>query len=139
MLQLGVHLAHVFAGVALPAPTAVLAANPSVRSLALQVWRRMLDPIDRRPGLWRQLRFHVAVRERPAERRAQVREKVSNAVRSGIESVRVWITPTDTDRSFVALPRGLRPLYFLVRPLRVVLGAMPRSNAKAVSHAESAD
>jgi hypothetical protein len=138
MLQLGLHLAHVFTGVALPAATAVLAAHPSVRPLALQVWRRMIDPIDKRPGLLQQLRFHVAVRERPAERRAQVREKVSDAVRSGIESVRVWITPTDTDRSFVALPRGLHALYFLVRPVRVVLAALPRSNAKAVSHAEGA-
>jgi hypothetical protein len=134
-----VHLAQSFTGVTLPAPAAVLAAHPSTRSLAEQTWRRMLDPIDARPALWRQLRFHVAVRERPAERRAQVREKLTDAARSAVASARIWIAPSETDRAFLTLPRGLHALYFLVRPLRVLLGSFPRAGAEAVPHAERAD
>lgn len=139
MLQLGVHLAHAFTGVALPVASAVLAAHPSLRALAILAWRRMLDPIDARPGLWRQLRFHVAVRERPAERRAQVREKVTDAMRSLMQSARVWVTPSDTDRAFVALPRGLNALYFVVRPLRVMLRSLPHAVAEAVPHREGSE
>jgi hypothetical protein len=121
MLQLGLFLAHEIAGVGLPLEAAVLAAHPAAPDLARQAWSRMLDPIERKPGLVQHLRFHVGVRERPAERWAQVREKVTDHYRDAIQAVRVLVAPSATDEAFVSLPRGLSALYYLVRPVRVLV------------------
>ncbi len=121
MLQLGLHLAQSITGVTLPLPAAVLAAHPYLPRLARQAWSRMLDPIDRKPGLVQLLRFHLGVRERSAERWAQVREKVTDRYRDLVQGVRILVSPTATDEAFVALPQKLAPLYFVVRPVRVLV------------------
>jgi len=132
MLQLGVHLANAFTGVTLPLEAAVLASRPGMDHLARQVWGRMLDPIERKPTLWRQLRFHRGVRERAAERWGQTREKVSDRIRTFARSARLMVAPSDTDRSFVELPDSLSALYYLVRPVRVLVGSRRRADAEAV-------
>lgn len=126
MLQLGLYLAHVIAGVALPLEAAVLAAHPSLPHLARQAWSRMLDPIERKPGLVQQLRFHLGVRERPAERWAQAREKVTDRFRDIVQGVRVLVAPSAADQKFVALPPRLSALYYVVRPVRVLIRGRER-------------
>ena len=129
MLQLGLYLAHVIAGVGLPLEAAVLAAHPSLPHLARQAWSRMLDPIDRKPGLVQQLRFHIGVRERPTERWAQAREKVTDHFRDIAQGVRVLLAPSAADQKFVALPSRLTALYYIVRPVRVLMRGRERDSS----------
>jgi hypothetical protein len=129
MLQLGLYLAHEIAGVGLPLEAAVLAAHPSLPHLARQAWSRMLDPIDRKPGLLQQLRFHIGVRERPAERWAQAREKLSDHFRDLVQGVRVLLAPSAADQNFVALPRRMTALYYIVRPVRVLMRGRERDSS----------
>jgi hypothetical protein len=135
MLRLGLHLAHEFTGVPVPLGSATRSTQARMAGLSLQAWSRMLDPIERRPSLWRQLRFHLAIREGSAARREQTREKLVDHFRAAVQRARITVSPSDTDRAFVPLPRGLSFLYFLVRPVRYAMRLRARvTGEKAFPH-----
>ncbi|NND72410.1 MAG: nucleotidyltransferase family protein [Rhodothermales bacterium] len=50
-----------------------------------------------------------------------VRESVRDRWGSYWQQFKLLISPTESDRSFIKLPRLLYPLYYVVRPLRVIL------------------
>ncbi|MDQ2674059.1 MAG: hypothetical protein M3Y40_05335, partial [Chloroflexota bacterium] len=66
----------------------------------------------RRDAQVEDFRFHLAIRERRADRLRVIRELA-----------RTWlfrrITPTEHDHRFLPLPKGLSSLYYLIRPVRV--------------------
>jgi len=107
MLLLGLALAGDRLGAPLPAPVAArLRADAVVGSLADQVWDWLfLEPMER-PGDWATWRFHMRARER-------WRDRLNH-------SVRLATTTTPGDWSMVRLPGVLFPLYYAIRPFRLV-------------------
>ncbi len=49
-----------------------------------------------------------------------VRENINDRWGSYLQQFRLAVSPTDTDRQVVGLPALLSPLYYLIRPLRVI-------------------
>jgi hypothetical protein len=119
MLALGLFLACGLTRVRLPEAAAPLMLDPALPALAREALRRMAEPIEPRPGLLRELRFHVRVREGRADRAGQVYEKVRDRLRGASQNARLALHPSEKDRAFVTLPRRWAWAYFLVRPVRV--------------------
>jgi hypothetical protein len=119
MLLLGVALGCDHAGVPLPEPAAArLAAEPTVLELRQRVWQRLFARGDAPPGYLERNRFWLAARDRPGDRVASL-------------WLRMW-TPTFNDWRFVRLPDSLYPLYYLIRPARLVWHALTRWLPEAV-------
>jgi hypothetical protein len=108
-----------------PLPERVLRAaraDRRVRSLAVQVSARLFahpgapaQAARAEPGTHRvDTRFYLSSRER-------LRDKVGYVFQRTQICLRPLITPTERDRRFVALPRELTFLYYLVRPVRVLV------------------
>jgi hypothetical protein len=107
MLGLGVLLASDLLGAPVPAALADLAGSPAARSLARTVYRHLPDEHpDPNPGL-KLAPFHLAMRERLRDRARY--------------TAAVLLAPSPLDMEAVPLPPRLYPLYFAVRPLRLVL------------------
>ena len=119
MLLLGVALGCEHAGVPLPEPVAArLTAEPKVLELRQRVWQRLFARGDAPPGYLEHNRFWLAARDRPGDRVASL-------------WLRMW-TPTFNDWRFVRLPDSLYPLYYLIRPARLVWHALTRWLPEAV-------
>jgi hypothetical protein len=108
-----------------PLPEGVLQAvraDRRVRSLADRVNARLfprpgapVQAVRAEPGIHRvDSGFYLSSRERLRDKAGYVFE------RAGVRLLPL-ITPTDRDRRFVALPRALAFLYYLVRPVRVLV------------------
>lgn len=105
-------------------PTVVvsrMAADPMVDRLAGEVAARCFPEAvgsslavrRREDDLFADSAFHLRSRER-------VRDKLAYVWLYSRLRLRRLVTPTDKDRQFVALPRGLGLLYYALRPLRIV-------------------
>jgi hypothetical protein len=108
-----------------PLPEGVLQtvrADRRVRSLAVQVSARLfprpgapVQALRAEPGTHRvDIRFYLSSRERLRDKVGYVFQRV------GLRLLPL-ITPSDRDRRFVALPRALGLLYYVVRPVRVLV------------------
>jgi len=108
-----------------PLPERVLRAvraDRRVRPLAVQVSARLFphpgvraQAVRAQPGTHRlDSRFYLSSRER-------LRDKLEYVRRRAQLRLRPLITPTDRDRRFFALPRALAFLYYLVRPVQVLV------------------
>jgi hypothetical protein len=105
MLLLGLLLAHDLLGATLPGEMLDMArADPAVGSLAAQVRQQLLA--GGRPGPLGVARFHLRARER-------WRDRVEYAWR-------LAVTTTAGDWEMLRLPDPLFPLYYLLRPLRLL-------------------
>jgi len=115
-------LAHEVLGVELPAQAATLAnSEGTVHRLARQVRASFFLEADRRwdashprpgPGVTGHA-FFLRTRERLVDKLHYLRVVVPILLRMAVK-------PTERDRAFIPLPARLRPLYYLVRPVRVV-------------------
>jgi hypothetical protein len=113
MVLLGVSLGCDHAGLALPGPVAAaLAAEPGVAALQRRAWRGLFARGDAAPPHLERNRFWLAARDRVGDRAASL-------------WLRLW-TPTVNDWRFVRLPDALYPLYYLVRPVRLVWHVLTR-------------
>ncbi|MBC7232587.1 MAG: nucleotidyltransferase family protein [Chloroflexi bacterium] len=107
MLFLGLFLAHDLLGAALPeAVWKRMQGDTAAKSLAKQVKMQILRDTGEPPGILEASLFHLKARERWRDR-----------VRY---SIRLAITPTPGDWASVSLPSALFPLYYLLRPFRLV-------------------
>jgi len=107
MVGLGLRLAGELLGAPLPAGApAALAASRPAQALAARVYATLPDDThDPNPGL-ALAPFHLAMRER-------LRDRARYAAA-------VLLAPSPLDLEAVALPPALYPLYFAVRPFRLV-------------------
>lgn len=106
MLLLGLFLAEVLLGAALPTQLSAKAtAVPAIESLTEHVCRRLFTRPPDDTGGWETCSFHFKAREYWPDR---VRYAMYLA-----------LAPNLADWSALSLPRGLAPLYYLVRPLRL--------------------
>jgi hypothetical protein len=113
MVLLGVVLAGDHAGLALPGPVgAALAREPGVAALHREAWQQLFARGDAAPPYLERNRFWLAARDGVGDRAASL-------------WLRLW-TPTVNDWRFVRLPDALYPLYYLVRPVRLVWHALTR-------------
>ncbi len=104
-----------------PEVVARIAADPMVDRLSAEVAERCFPHAAgsslalrrRADDLFADSGFHLRSRER-------TRDKLDYVWRYARLRLRRVVTPTDKDREFVTLPRGLGLLYYAVRPLRIV-------------------
>lgn len=118
MLSVGLLLARDLLGATLPAEVARLAeSSAAARRLAGEAAERLAREDPREPGLAEETRFRLASRER-------LRDRARYCV------LRL-LTPTYRDCS-PELPRALSFVYYAVRPVRLIGGALKRGAARPV-------
>ena len=120
-LLLGLYLAHELSGAELPAPVLERArGDANVRRLARKVLDQYEGISDPSAGIIRRAAFRL----RSCDRFGQ-------GVR---QLMRLSLSPTESDRDLVRLPRFLSPLYWVVRPLRLLgkygLGLMRKPTSR---------
>lgn len=116
MVLVGVHLAQTLLHAPLPAPLRRrLAARPDVAARAQEAQALLFRP---RTGLgyWAQRCLF----------QLRIRDWWRDGLGCCIYYTRVALQPSAADRAFLTLPRRLSFLYYLVRPLRVLLDAAGR-------------
>jgi hypothetical protein len=109
MLLLGLRLARDLTDTPLPAWVSRLVdADRVVARLASTAQRRLLADAQQEPERDRHLNlFDLRLRERPSDRLRHIWHE--------------FVVPTPNEWALVTLPRRLRPLYYLVRPLRLAV------------------
>ena len=128
IVLLALWLTNELLGTALPEAAASRChSDPTVPRLGSLVKERLLRQLDgsleyvkyRRDAQVVDFWLHLVIRERPVDR-----------LRVILDLTRTWlgrrITPSQYDRHFVPLPRGLSPLYYLIRPVRVLSDRLRR-------------
>jgi hypothetical protein len=106
ILLLGLYLAHHLAHAALPDTVLrILNGDSSVNALGEQICARMMSGAEL-PGKLAKLRMTLKTIERRSDRLRFV--------------LSLGLQPTTGDYAIVRFPRALYPLYYLVRPFRVV-------------------
>lgn len=107
MLYLGLRLARGLAGADVPDGLLPPHAERDVEGLAFEVTKGLFDGAVYEPASFaRSVRFNLRARGR-------VREK--------IEYLRFILTPTDGDLTALSLPGSMSFIYYVLRPLRLVL------------------
>jgi hypothetical protein len=126
MLLLGLYLAHRLAHAALPDTVLrILKGDSSVIALGEQICTRMLAGAEL-PGKLARLRTTIKTIERRSDRLRFV--------------LSLGLQPTTGDCAMVRFPRALYPLYYLVRPFRVVRkGHAMLGHARGAPHPPRAD
>jgi len=115
MLLIGLFLASDLLGTTLPEGIhQKVRAAPVVQSLAGQVDEWLFRQADDSIGLLEESYFFVRIRERP-------RHRVPYFLLYLRVYLRTAVTPNAKDRECLPLPEFLSPLYFLIRPVRLVV------------------
>ena len=106
MLFLGLYLASDLLGAPLPEEIrARVYSDPAVRSLATQIGERLFHEVS--PGVLENWRFQVRIRDR---------------LRDGCRyCFGLVMTPTGLELTLMPLPAFLFPLYYVLRPMRLLL------------------
>lgn len=108
MLNLGLALANQLLGAAIPAAMAArVERDTAARSIASDIVSRHL--------------MREAPERGAGERFSYRRRMVAGSVAGWRYSMRLTTLPADEDSASMRLPRGLAPLYALLRPLRLIL------------------
>jgi len=108
MLLLGLFLANNLVGTALPQfVQQSIAADTVIPSLAQQVRHKLFQPVGQQPALGYEYRFHMRCRERWRDRLQH--------------TVLLAVTPTPGDWQAVSLPDAFFPMYYPLRPFRLLL------------------
>ena len=108
MLLFGLHMASTLFGVELPeVATKAIVADPKVEELARESYARLRRDHDEPWGFFEESRFNLRLIERARTR--------------ALYYLDLLATPTPLEWEFVRLPDRLFFLYYLVRPLRLVL------------------
>jgi Uncharacterised nucleotidyltransferase len=111
VLLLGLYLAHDLFGAPLPDPVLRdVLGDQHVQSLARQVCRQFTENAGPNPwpnpGMWSRTLFRI-----------RSRDKFWQGLR---HTLRLGMSPTESDRQTLRLPRYLTPLYVIVRPWRLL-------------------
>jgi len=107
LVLLGLHLAHDLFGASVPESVLQQACKDSnVQELAQKVYEQYAGVSDPSAGVWARAAF-----------RLRSRDGFGQGLR---HMLRLVLSPTESDRETVRLPRSLAPLYWLVRPWRLV-------------------
>ena len=107
MLLLGLFLARTLLGAPLPENIERAAlADEQVVKLAGEVARRLFTAPEAAPGILADIGFHLRARKR---------------LRGKVDYFRFIFTPTDADLTVFRLPASLSFIYYLVRPLRLMV------------------
>ncbi|MGB8509120.1 MAG: nucleotidyltransferase family protein [Pyrinomonadaceae bacterium] len=107
MLLLGLRLSHELLDAPLPDELRDAAySEREVASLAAQVYARLFENEYRPAGLLENLRFNLRARKKMADK---------------VRYLSFVVTPTDGDLAVVNLPSKLSFLYYLLRPVRLLL------------------
>jgi hypothetical protein len=105
---LGIHLAGVLSGASVPSWIARrIDSDPDVERLAGQVIMGLVSGGGEYSGISERIAFNL-----------QARERLSDRLRFGLRRL---LVPTLSDRSTVRLPTFVYGLYYLVRPIRLLL------------------
>jgi len=115
MLLLGLALASDLLGTTLPEGIhQKVQATPVVQSLTMQVGEWLFRQVDDSIGLFEESHFFMKIRER-------LRHRVPYFLLYLRVYLRTTVTPNAKDRECLPLPEFLSPLYFLIRPVRLVV------------------
>jgi hypothetical protein len=107
VLMLGLYLAHDLLGASLPKPVLERAQqDPGVRWLAEKVVAQFERNTDASPGVVPRAVF-----------RLRSRDEIGQGM---LHTLRLAMSPTESDRQIVRLPAALVPLYVFMRPLRLL-------------------
>ncbi len=139
MLLLGLALAHKILGTALPFDIQQeISATTGLDGLVVYVSQRIYHDDPERPT---GLRLHQA------QYHMQSMDRWRDRVYHGLQLIQQWtviplvkcVKPTAKDRQFCPLPSGLYPLYYVLRPIRIVKAAISSgaSNASPASNAST--
>jgi hypothetical protein len=111
MLLFGLRLASELLGTALPQDVRHrVQAHPALGVLTAHARVQLFDEADESSATsLTPMRFYFALRERWQDR-----------VFPYLYAGALLLVPSDKDRAFLPLPRGLALLYYVIRPLRVV-------------------
>jgi len=113
MVLLGLFLARDLTGVELPERVIrKFDGNPGMMRLVSRIYGRIFKDTFLSDGFFENLSFTLGLRERLADK-----------IRYGLD---LGLTPTVGDWQYVSLPDSLFPLYYLIRPFRLVLQYGPR-------------
>jgi hypothetical protein len=122
MLLLGLAVAHDLLGAALPQAVGhKMQADPLVHGLAVQVRAQMYTRLDGVPWMMDQHTFYLRTRERVQDR---MRYFLFGYLREGSQpllSLPQLLTPNVHDQALLPLPPRCAFLYYLLRPLRLVV------------------
>jgi hypothetical protein len=116
MFLLGLALAHDVLDMPLPAPLQdPVTTHPVVQELAVTFKNRIFANFDalienRETGFWL---FHNPLH-------LKLRDNFRDRLPQYWLTLRFLITPNEEDQQFLALPKALYPLHYLVRPVRIV-------------------
>jgi hypothetical protein len=114
MLALGLFLVNDLLGAPLPeAVRRSIDADKAVKALARQVYERLFREVDDPPSPYDQAAFSLGLRERFGARMRYCLGYVGRFLR-------IALTPNAWDRTLVPLPSSLSPLYYLLRPIRLM-------------------
>jgi hypothetical protein len=108
MLCLGLYLAqHLLAAPLPPALQTLIARERHVGQLAAEIRAQLFTDVPRAPGFWDECRFALRVQTR---------------TRKGLRyGLRMLLSPTMADWTWVTLPACLSCVYYIVRPVRLTL------------------
>ena len=107
VLRLGLYLSHDLFGAPLPGQLLEeICRDRTVQELAEKVYEQYADISDPGAGVLHRAAF-----------RFRLRDGIGQGLR---HTLRLAISPTESDRQIVRLPRWLTPLYVLVRPWRLL-------------------
>jgi hypothetical protein len=107
VLRLGLYLSHDLFGAPLPGQLLEeICRDRTVQELAEKVYEQYADLSDPGAGVLHRAAF-----------RFRLRDGIGQGLR---HTLRLAISPTESDRQIVRLPRWLTPLYVLVRPWRLL-------------------
>ena len=104
-IALGLLLANLLLDMEMPTAIAALAEERAVVRRAREIASGLLDPVERRVGMWRLLADEVRLHDRPL---AGLGYLIRTAVAPGLGDWTRW-----------RLPPSLFPLYWLLRPVRL--------------------
>jgi hypothetical protein len=103
IVLLGLTLAHILLDAPLPdAIQQKIDAQSVLRALAQQIIHKLFNDPEEETMWLEETAFHLKVRDRLWDR------------------VQILFTPNDKDRDWVSLPSALSPLYYLIRPFRLI-------------------
>lgn len=126
MVAVGLLLANREFDVSLPSPIAgAIRDDRPAGTLADSARDRLFQSGDVAPSFGRRFRFHTAAMTRHSDRARY--------------ALRLGTTPTEGEFGLVDLPDALFPLYYLLRPLRLIAVYGPRVCKRAIGRATRTD
>ena len=122
ILLLGLSVAHQLLGAVLPpAVVHTIQADPVVPALTAQVCAQLCARLDGVPGTMDRHTFYLRTRERVQDRLRYFLCGYLRECAAPLVSLQHLLTPTAQDQAWLPLPPPCAVVYYLLRPLRLVV------------------